>query len=55
MAVADPDYFFISVEVAVTVRRAILMGLKTRHLENYWRATPDRRVLPSDAEGLSMP
>ena len=52
MAVADADHCFISVEVG-----AFCSSSDSNVFKNYWRVIlniPDPRVLPSDAEGLSM-
>jgi hypothetical protein len=59
MAVADADYCFISVEVGAygtsndsNVFKNLTFG---KLLESNKLNIPDPRVLPSDAEGLSMP
>jgi len=59
MAVADADYFIISVEVGAygspcnpNVFKNSTFG---KLLESNKLDIPDPRVLPSDAEGLSMP
>ena len=59
MAVADADYCFISVEVGDYASPSDSNVFKNstfgKLLESNKLNTPDPRVLPSDAEGLSMP
>ena len=59
MAVADADYSFISVEVGAYGSSSVSNVFKDstfgKLLESHKLNIPDPRVLPSDAEGLSMP
>jgi len=59
MAVADADYCFISAEVGAHVLSSDSSVFKNstfgKLLESNKLNIPDTRVLPSDAEGLSMP
>jgi hypothetical protein len=59
MAVADADYCFISVEVGAYGSSSDSVVFKNstfgKLLESNKLNIPDPRVLPSDAEGLSMP
>ena len=59
MAVADADYWFISVEVgaygSLSDSNVFKNSIFGKLLESNKLNIPDPRVLPSDAEGLSMP
>ena len=59
MAVADADYCFIAVEVGAYGSSSDSNVFKNSNFEKLLESNklniPDPRVLPSDAEGLSMP